>query len=111
MYSISPRFSRAVPRARPAALNLGFAHQDCGTGTVQYPLFFKRQSIIDRAIPAVLTMASWGWTSFHAAGHADCLTAGHEVPWNAVVVWFSDRQRCRCSSAALASLCMLDEQW
>ena len=48
--------TRIKCRARAPRLNLGFAHQDCGTGTVQYPLFFRRQSIIDRAIPAVLTM-------------------------------------------------------
>jgi hypothetical protein len=43
----------------PAGLKLGFAPQDCvyaGTGTIQYPLFFRRQSIIGRAIPVVLTV-------------------------------------------------------
>ena len=47
---------------------------------------------------------------FYAAGYVDCLTTCHEVPWTAVVVWFSDRQRYHYSSVALASLCRLDEQ-
>jgi hypothetical protein len=47
-------FSRA-PRTR-RGLTWDSHPRTAGTGTIQYPLFFRRQSIIGRAIPAVLTV-------------------------------------------------------